>query len=91
MSTTSVTGGARRAGDLGGAQRARDGVWSGELTIPKGAPGGLWNVSVALFDRANYVDQSAYYVGQDAYADQFASSGNTAVHELAGARFTVLG
>lgn len=68
----------------------RQGVWTGQVTIDKGAASGLWNIGVVLFDPANSVYQSVAYVGEDVAAD-WAASGNPTERELAGARFTVVG
>jgi hypothetical protein len=68
-----------------------NGVWTGEFTIAKGAPAGLWNVGVNVFDRAAYVDGTVAYLGEDWHTDYMAQNPSVpGVTPIAGGRLSVV-
>jgi hypothetical protein len=60
----------------------RDGVWSTKLTVPKGSPGGVYNLSVFAEDR---IGNELSYYGPEAYQAYEGWSGSATRRELPGA------
>lgn len=61
---------------------ARDGIWSTKLTVPKGSPGGVYNLSVFAEDR---IGNELSYYGPEAYQAHEGWSGSETRRELPGA------